>query len=261
MSKKATKKKKVIYNLLICICAVIFFFSAYQLLSHYLEYKKMDAVYANINDAVFGKIDIEINDEGLLNVIPPVDMDELKAINPEIVGYILIPNTRISYPIVYSEERLKYLSINVESNPSRSGAIFIDSNNAADFSDDNTIIYGHNMADDSMFGTLSNYLDDPDYFNQHAYIYIYTPNGVQLYRIFSSQLIDVSSDIYTTLHFTSQEEQFDFIKTQAQNSSISPKKMPDEAKDIVMLSTCHSGTNGVGRTVIFAYLVETLPLP
>ena len=100
------KRKNTIYNLLFILSLIVFLYSGYRLISYYFEYKKMDNVYANITNNVLGNYEVNINQDVLAQA-PEVDMDELFNINKEVVGYILIPNTKISYPILHSSDELK----------------------------------------------------------------------------------------------------------------------------------------------------------
>lgn len=256
-NKKTKKKKGIILNLLIAICLCIFAFSGYKLVSYYLEYKKMDSVYANINEKALGNFEYEPDSEGLLKKAPKIDIEALKSINDEIIGYILIPNTKIEYPLLHSNEPYKYLNNDASGNPSRAGAIFIDANNDTQFQDDNTIIYGHNMYDGSMFGELSEYLDDNDFFLEHSYIYIYTENEIRLYRVFSAMATIDGSDIYT-INFPDNGELQGHAQVNAINSLQRIKNMPENVDSIITLSTCRE-SSGDARNVVLAYLVDVLP--
>lgn len=259
MSKKNLKRKKknTILNLLMAICACLFAFSAYKLINYYFEYKSMDAVYANISEQVVGNFVYEPDSEGLLKKAPEIDLSHLQEINDEVIGYIIIPNSKISYPIVHSNEPLKYLNYDVQLNRSRAGAIFTDVGNHPDFSDNNTIIYGHNMFDGSMFSDIGKYVDDKDFFNEHAYIYIYTNNEIRLYRVFASLITEETSDVYT-LNFGSEESYLNYIQTNANASSVPARIIPSGTPPLITLSTCRH-SSGPERNVALAYLVDTLP--
>lgn len=256
-NKAVQKKKNTILNLLMVICSVVFCLSGWRLFQYYLEYKHMDEVYYNITNTVIGDVRLEADVEGLLKKAPKVDMDALKSINEEIVGYILIPDTNISYPIAQSNDPYKYLNYNVQNEQSRSGAIFIDSNNDANFVDANTIIYGHNMKNNSMFCEVRYYVTDEDFFKKHSYIYIYVNDEIRLYRVFSAQQTYDSSDVYV-LNFTNQQEKTEYLNQMIANSSFTPKSTPTANDEIITLSTC---TNAAGpeRSVAQAYLVSTIP--
>lgn len=92
-----------------------------------------------------------------------VDFDGLKAQNPDVAAWIQIPALEVSYPVVKGTDNEYYLHHMFDGQEHKNGSIFIDYHNQADFTDHNTIIYGHNMKNGSMFGTLSRYQEESLY--------------------------------------------------------------------------------------------------
>ena len=112
-----------------------------------------------------------------------VDFRALKKINPDIVAWIRIPDTSIDYPVVQGNDDSYYLTHTFKKAEHVAGAIFLDSDNSVDFSDDKNIIYGHNMKDGSMFRGLRNFLDD-EFLKEHHILYLYLPDeGVWIFVI------------------------------------------------------------------------------
>mgnify|MGYP005754417093 FL=1 len=112
--------------------------------------------------------------------------------NPDIYAWITIPDTKIDYPVLQSEEdNSYYLTHDQDGRESPSGALFTEDYNNKDFQDPITVIYGNNMQDGSMFGELDRY-SDSSYMEAHPYIYIYTNNGETTlkYRIFAAYRSD-----------------------------------------------------------------------
>ena len=99
-----------------------------------------------------------------------VDFKALKKINPDIVAWIRIPDTSIDYPVVQGNDDSYYLTHTFKKAEHVAGAIFLDSDNNADFSDDKNIIYGHNMKDGSMFQGLHKY-ENEQYLETHNKVY------------------------------------------------------------------------------------------
>ncbi len=247
------KRKNIIYNLLLTICLIVFSYSAYRLIAYYFEYKSMNEVYQNISDNVVGEFKFNINSDDLLADAPEIDMNELYNINNEVCGYVLIPDTDISYPIVYSSDELKYLNYDIYNNKSRSGAIFVEPSDDPNFEDLSTIIHGHNMIDDSMFGQLNEYVDDEQFFKDHPYIYIYSNKYIYLYRIFSVDTIEDGSPIYR-LSFSSNNSMMEYINERISESEFEPEIKPTETERTVTLSTC-SNYGETKRTIVQAYQV------
>lgn len=95
-----------------------------------------------------------------------LSFDELVAINPDVIGWLTIDGTNIDYPLVQGSNNETYVNTSVTGEFSLSGALFLDSRNTPDFSDPVSIVYGHNMTEDMMFGGIDNYAD-PGYFSNH----------------------------------------------------------------------------------------------
>ena len=135
----------------------------------------------------------------------PIDFEGLWLVNPHIHAWITIPGTVVNYPVLQSpdyEDQEFYLYHTWERVPSALGAIFTQNFNSKDFRDRNTIVYGHNMADESMFGSLRNYFND-DYRMAHSHFVIYTPYNIFTYYIFA---IVVYSDAHVMYFYDFEEE-------------------------------------------------------
>lgn len=111
------------------------------------------------NQQIYQHADASLYDEYCPTEKTKAGFEELQARNPEIRGWIRIDGTEISYPVVQGEDNYKYVNKDAVGKDSLSGSIFMDYRNAADFSDPNTILYGHHMAKDTMFGELDKYTD------------------------------------------------------------------------------------------------------
>ena len=121
----------------------------------------------------------------LTNAAGQVDFASLKAYNSDIYAWIYIPNTKVNYPIVQSQVDDYYLMKNVDGSKGYPGAIYTNKVNSTDFSDFNTVIYGHNMKNKTAFGSLHSF-DDVSFLNQNQDMYIYTADGLYTYQIYST---------------------------------------------------------------------------
>lgn len=106
--------------------------------------------------------------------VSPIRFEELRKINPDIVGWIKIGGTGIDYPIVQTDNNDTYLDTDFEGNKSAAGAIFLDFGSEPDFSGRHNIIYGHHMKNGTMFKELVKYKDE-NFFKEHQDITVYTP--------------------------------------------------------------------------------------
>ena len=113
-----------------------------------------------------------------------VNFDGLNQINEEVAAWIYFENMDISYPVLYSGDD-KYLHKTLYGGTSTSGSLYIQGTNTPDFTDDITIVYGHNMRNLSMFGALRNF-KEPEYYKTHQYFQILTEDGMAYrYKVFA----------------------------------------------------------------------------
>lgn len=120
----------------------------------------------------------------------PIDFETLWEINEDVYAWITIPGTIIDYPILqHATDNSYYLNYNIDGTKGFPGCIYTENVNAKDFSDNNTVIYGHNLRNGKMFTDLHKFRD-ADFFYNNDTIYIYTPEKQLTYKIFASYLYD-----------------------------------------------------------------------
>lgn len=185
-------------------------------------------------------------------------LNALKAQNSDLLGWINIPNTKIDYPVAHTVDNEYYLNHAFDRTYLRAGTIFADYRNQKDLSKNyNTVIYGHNMSSGSMFSCISDFFSR-SYFNENRYIYIYTENGIYVYKTFSIRKVRVDKDVrYITTYFATGE---DFVKFCNEQMNASAVKVDDvtfnENDKIITLSTCTNAHNANERYCMQAVLVE-----
>lgn len=164
-----------------------------------------------------------------------VDFDILRAQNPDIIGWIYSPDTPINYPIAQSEDNDYYLRRLTDGTRNTAGTIFVDFRNSADFSDRNTLVYGHNMKNDTMFGTLSEY-DSQSYYDSHRTLWLLTPEQSWKLEPIAGFVTRADSDSYTL--FESREELVGYLEEALTRSGFESEVDPEQTERIVTLSTC-----------------------
>jgi len=165
-----------------------------------------------------------------------MDFTALREVNDDILGWILIPNTRVSYPLVQGEDNDYYLKRTWRKTRSDVGSIFVEHQCSGDLADFNTIIYGHRMNNNSMFGSLKHY-KTPSYMTEHPIIYITDDNGCHSYEVFAAYEPDVTSMTYRIGSFTDAEKQA-YIDWCLEQSVVDCGVVPTIHDRIVTLSTC-----------------------
>jgi sortase B len=180
--------------------------------------------------------------------------EELKLINPETFAWLTVYGTNIDYPVVQSlESNIKYVNTDIEGNFSISGTLFLDKRNKNDFTDFNSIIYGHHMDKQVMFGEIGEFWDE-EKFNTHQYANLFfdgKDHGVEFFTF-------IHADSYDNLVYSPniaeerREEFLDHIQTLA----IHTRDVDITTNDrIVLLSTCSSATTN-GRDILIGKIYD-----
>ena len=165
-----------------------------------------------------------------------MDFTALREVNGDILGWILVPGTRLSYPLVQAEDNDYYLNRTWRKSRNTVGAIFMDFRSSANLSDFNTLIYGHRMNNKSMFGTLK-YYKDLSYWTAHPSVYITDDSSSYRYDIFAAYEVSVYADTYRR-DFPDSTSKQAFLNFCLSQSVIDTGVVPTIYDHIVTLSTC-----------------------
>jgi len=199
------KKKIGILVVFFCLFCAVFLFSGYMLISNMEKNKAAADAYqelrtelqssqgsviptARVEPAEEAKPLPELPSEPSQPVVS-MDFSGLQEINPEIVGWIKGEGTGIDYPVMQADNNSYYLTHLYNGEYNNNGSIFMDYRNSGDFSDKNTVLYGHHMRNGTMFGDLEQYKDQ-EYFNAHPVMMLYTPGGDYLIELISGTVED-----------------------------------------------------------------------
>lgn len=186
--------------------------------------------------------------DGVTKESQEIDFAQLQNTNPELIAWIRIPDTVIDYPVARHEgtDQSYYLHHNMYGETAFSGCIYMECVNAGDFSDYNTVLYGHNMKNGSMFAALHKY-EDRTFLQQHPYIYIYLPGHCYRYEIFAAYTAD-DTNLNAAFNFQDAESYASYVKNLEQNRSMDAVWRDDVevTADVKMitLSTCVGGQPG-----------------
>ena len=244
--------KKVIKIILLVICLCVFIFSAYNI------YKYLSEENANkkLNNELMEKAIIETpndnNDNAQENediLLISVDFSVLKQENEDIVGWLYLEDSPINYPVVQSNDNDYYLRRLVNGEYNIAGSLFMDYRNDSNLEDNNTIIYGHNMKNNTMFGSLQEYKNQ-NYYDNHKVMYYFTPEKNYIIELFTGYTISVESDIYDLSIIDSSKLEELISKSDFESNT----KVTEEDK-IITLSTCAYEYDGA-RYVVMGVLKE-----
>jgi len=248
--KASEEKRKILWSILLLISVCVFLFAAYQLISQYMTYRAAENEYESLAGIAY----IEDGEtENGADYQSPIDFAALAAINPDIIGWIVIDGTNIDYPIVQGSDNDAYLHKTFSGERNSSGSIFLDCRNAPDFSDRNSIVYGHKMKNGSMFAGLTEYKEQ-GFYEQHPAFTLYTPDAEYRCEVFAAYVTSGVSETYT-LDFIGDMDFTGYINEAVSRSLVKTGVTPAAKDRIVTLSTCDY-TYGNARMVVHARLVR-----
>lgn len=178
-----------------------------------------------------------------------VDFKALREKNPDTVGWLYVGSCGISYPIVQGEDNDYYMNHTFEGTVNSSGAIIMDYRDDKYLKDWNTFIYGHNMKNGSMFGSLKKLLKDETLYDSDPYIYVYLPGYIYRYKIFSYYKDKPDSKMYWTADTLQEYRQYirDALSLSVRDLGVETS----EENNMVTLVTC-SGS-GAGKMRFFVH--------
>ncbi len=271
MKKKKERSLGIGSWLILMLAIAVFCYSGYQLISVMNDYRSSNNEYETIADEFTKPADEEaeseeeaeqtttpsesaveiIGDEIVPIEVPQVpidvDWDNLKAINSDIVGWIYVnAQPTINYPVLHGDSNDTYLHTTFRKEYRYAGSIFIDTQNNGKWNEPNTIVYGHNMRNGSMFGMLKHMMNQES-IDADPYFWILTPNGNYCYYIYAAFETNVNSEVYTLFsqggpEFLAWEERMKSASRVKNNVQLA------EDDKTVILSTCTS--NSSTRNVI-----------
>ena len=166
-----------------------------------------------------------------------IDFAGIKEINEDVIGWIRFDGIKIiDYPILYSGDDETYLRSNIYGKASTAGCIFLEGANHPDFEDYHSIIYGHNMKNLSMFGSLKKY-KEKGFYEEHSYFTIYTEEMAYRYQIFAYRDVPETDSVYT-IGFIPDDMYQNFLNEMVRKSYIDTGVSVSKEDKIITLSTC-----------------------
>ncbi len=244
MSNSENRKNKKVWIVLLIFFVLVFFGSLFYLFSGYFLPKNTDKKYKN-NQTV--KTEEKLPDN-------PIDFNSLKKDNVDAIAWLKVDGTPIDYPIMMSgDDKVEdfYINHDISLQSKKYGSIYVQRHNSKDFTDFNTIIYGHNMStvrwpqEYTMFGTLKQFRDR-NFFDTNRNIYVYIPNHILHYEIVSAFVHD-DRHLLSAYSFFTKEGRMEYASvcknpnTRIKNV-VEGLEITDEDR-LITLSTCTSAEN------------------
>jgi sortase B len=250
---------KIFKKLLFILMLLIFLFSAYKLTTFYFEDSQSTILVEELTKDVITEVEIKKDLEIEKEYSPiTVDFEELKNTNPDIVAWIYQPETKINYPIVQGKSNQEYLRKLLNGKYNVNGTLFLDYQNSKDFSDFYSIVYGHNMKNKTMFGSLTGYKNQ-EYFDKNPYMYLLTPEQDYKIKLFMGLVTKATTDNIVFNSKLTEENILEIINL-VPKSTFKTNFIPTANSRIIALSTCSYEYNSA-RYVVFGVLEEIEKAP
>lgn len=263
-------KKKIVYIILtiffiICgsVCIVLYAKDSFDKDEEQDKYDNMATMTKPLETTKEPETSTEPADDPLAGI--PVeeknlDWNAIKAENEHIYAWIYIPGTKVDYPILqHPTDDSYYLDHNIDGSKGLPGTIFSQSLNSKDFTDPNTVLYGHNMKNGSMFASLHNF-EDNVFFDENMYIYIYTPEKTYVYKIFAAYNFNNKHLLYE--YDCSTKEKYEYYLSVINNVRDMTARRREDVKVttddcILTLSTCLKNSDDTKRYLVQGVLLGT----
>ena len=238
------KKANIISIILLFIFIILLFYSGTKIVIWYMNNQNNKKISDEI--AEFVTVDeTKEDDEKYV-----VDFEKLKEKNSDVVAWLKVNGTNIETTVVKTTNNDYYLTHNFNKEYNAAGWIFADYKNKVDGTDKNLVIYGHNMRDDSMFGSLKWVINEDWHNNEdNKYITLITENETQIYEVFSVYQTE-KEDYYIQTNFNTEKEFSTFLETIKKRSKKDFNVDVNKEDNILTLSTC--ANNNKYRVVLHA---------
>lgn len=244
--------KKFLQNLALIFCIVVFCLSVWNLFGIWQEYHAGDEIYDSVREqASLSKTKnpadpsteaSNLSDETSETSDPSipaslVDLNSVKEINEDTIGWIQIPDTSIDYPILQAEDNDQYLRRTITGESNKAGSIFADYRVEKPFEEANTLIYGHNLLNGKMFSNLMKY-EEKDWWEEHPLVYIQTEDSVLTYEVYACYRTRDTSYTYTFGMETETGDYQNYLDYSLNHALYSTGIKPKNAEQTLTLSTC-----------------------
>ena len=182
-----------------------------------------------------------------------MDFTELQKINGDIIGWLYAEGTKIDNPVVLTDNNTYYLNHLYSGEVNGSGSLFADFRNHRDFSDKNTVIYGHHMRNGSMFGSIEEYRSQ-DFYESAPTMMLYTPEGDYLIELISGT-DESGNDQFVKFEFENDKEFEEYIDSFRERSTFKSDVEVRPQDKLISLCTCTYVFNNA-RYMLIGRLVE-----
>lgn len=249
------KKRKTIAALVLLAAIGMMAYAGTGLAAARQVYQQGNAVYEDLSNQVKKDLSSNASAPTPQADVPPleIDFDTLRTISADAAAWLYCPGTAIDYPVMKADDYNYYLNHLPDGTQNANGSLFIDYNNASDFSGQLTVIYGHHMKSGSMFGSLKGYKEQR-YYDKNPTMNLYTRQGN--YRIDLLYGCVIGAGQWRERAFMYAENVNALLAYAAYNTTFDSDTVYAQGDRIVAMSTCSYEFDGA-RYVVIGVLRET----
>lgn len=235
-AKKAVSSFNVVLFLVEALFIIILLVAAWQIGSYLLDRRKSSSFAEKLqSSAIIMEEEGQENEEEEPQIPKAIDFDRLHEISHDAVAWIYAPGGDINYVIARAEDNDYYLHRLLDGSSASGGTLFMDCGNSADFSDWNTVVYGHHMKNGTMFATLLDY-QTPGYYEKNPVMYLYTPGHRYRLDLIAGCTIKADDPIYAVP--AAQEDRDEIVSRVSRISTFISNAAVTDTDRLVTLSTC-----------------------
>ena len=254
-----------VFRIAIAVLGILFCVAAVKIIMYYRDMHKSEDYAQKLQEAVMRQPDAETADASgsgeekdaadpaeMIRIPEQIDLASLQQISADAKAWILSPGTRIDYVIAQAQDNDYYLHRLLDGTEARAGTLFLDYRNQGDFTDWNTIIYGHHMKNGSMFASLMDY-QSQSYYEEHPVMYLYLPEHRYRLELIAGYTTGTEDPVYTIPETPEEKQQL--AESAMKRSDFQTEAAVDEKDRLVTLSTC-SYSYDDARYVVIAKIAE-----
>lgn len=240
MSKEKKQKRGLVYKIIFLLALCLFIYSGSKLGYNLWQQHEQKSQVSKLQKIVH-------YDQKKTNLDKfTVDFEKLKKINPDVVGWIVVEDTNISFPVVKGKDNEYYLHKNFEKQDNYAGAIFMDyeADNTFNRPFENVFIYGHNVQYGGMFSELEKYCDKgsgESFYKKHPYVYYYSPEGCYKLQVFSAYV--ANGNLKGQKRFANAQEYQEYIDKVKSKSRYDTGTNMSSKDKMITLYTCSYENN------------------
>lgn len=249
----AMKHSAILRGCLLALFGMLFVAGVVMISRILIEQMQAKTAYTDIQSLAQSDAATDPDAQSGMQTASNLNFALLQGINPDIKAWLFSEGTDIDYPVLQASDNSYYLSHLYTGESNSSGSLFLDYRNTGIATDRNTVIYGHNMRDTTMLGSLESYKEQ-EYFDSHPTMKLYTPNGVYVIELICGTAEDGNFE-FVQFEFANESSFEEYIESHISRSTFQSNVSIQPGDHIISLCTCSFERNN-GRYMVIGKLTQ-----